>query len=108
MKSPLSHSLEGYEHNTVNHSKYFNDPITGVHTNTTIGLNFHESIGKGSDRRLVIRRVTVSSAPSSPAINQPLPIEYPLPEELPVSLPKRSKRERFLSYWANDLNSSLS
>jgi hypothetical protein len=74
------------------------------------GLNFHESIGEGSDRRLVIRRVTVSSAPSSPAINQPLPIEYPVPEELPVSLPppKRSKRERFLPYWANDFNSSLS
>jgi hypothetical protein len=33
-----------------------------------------------------------------------------IPEELPVSLPppKRSKRERFLPYWANDLNSSLS
>jgi hypothetical protein len=35
---PLYLSLEGYEHNTVNHSKYFKDPITGVHTNTIEGI----------------------------------------------------------------------
>lgn len=29
------------------------------------GLNFHQSIRQGTERRLVVRRVTVSSEPSS-------------------------------------------
>ncbi|EFX68062.1 hypothetical protein DAPPUDRAFT_260665 [Daphnia pulex] len=29
-----SNSLEGYEHQTVNHSRFYKDPVTGVHTNT--------------------------------------------------------------------------
>ena len=28
----------GYEHHTVNHSRYFKDPTTGVHTNSIDGL----------------------------------------------------------------------
>lgn len=30
------YSLEDYEHDTVNHSQFYKDPITGVHTNTVV------------------------------------------------------------------------
>ena len=66
-------------------------------------LIFYETIGQGT-AWLASSCSYVFFKPSTPTVNQPLPIKVQVQQEWQIlpSAPKRSKNERFLLYWDND------